>query len=69
MKTNKEKFLELVSEYDPGTMERNKWRIRNRWWLRIKKRMYSEEEVIELLRKSHFVEQNIDEWFEQFKKK
>lgn len=32
-------------------------------------RMYSEEEVIELLRKSHFVEQNIDEWFEQFKKK
>jgi hypothetical protein len=33
------------------------------------KRMYSEEEVLELLRKSHFVEQNIEEWFEQFKKK
>jgi hypothetical protein len=32
-------------------------------------RSYSEEEVLELLRKSHFVEQNIDEWFEQFKKK
>ena len=32
-------------------------------------RMYSEEEVIELLKKSHFVEQNIDEWFEQLKKK
>jgi hypothetical protein len=32
-------------------------------------RMYSEEEVIELLKKAHFVEQNIDEWFEQFKKK
>ena len=31
-------------------------------------RMYSEEEVLELLRKAHFVEQNIDEWFEQFKK-
>ena len=32
-------------------------------------RMYSEEEVLELLKKAHFVEQNIDEWFEQFKKK
>ena len=32
-------------------------------------RSYSEEEVLELLRKSHFVEQNIDEWFEPFKKK
>jgi hypothetical protein len=32
-------------------------------------RMYSEEEVLELLRKAHFVEQNIEEWFEQFKKK
>jgi hypothetical protein len=32
-------------------------------------RMYSETEVLELLRKSHFVEQNIEEWFEQFKKK
>jgi hypothetical protein len=32
-------------------------------------KMYSEEEVLELLRKSHFVEQNIDEWFEPFKKK
>ena len=31
-------------------------------------RMYSEEEVLELLRKSHFVEQNIEEWFEQHKK-
>lgn len=31
--------------------------------------MYSEEEVLELLKKSHFVEQNIEEWFEQFKKK
>ena len=32
-------------------------------------RMYSNEEVLELLRKAHFVEQNIEEWFEQFKKK
>jgi hypothetical protein len=32
-------------------------------------RMYSEEEVLELIRKSHFVEQNIEEWFEQHKKK
>ena len=31
-------------------------------------RMYSEEEVLQLLRKSHFVEQNIDEWFEIYKK-
>jgi hypothetical protein len=32
-------------------------------------RMYSEEEVLQLLRKAHFVQQNIEEWFEQFKKK
>jgi hypothetical protein len=32
-------------------------------------RMYSEEEVLKLLRKCHFVEQNIEEWFEQYKKK
>ena len=32
-------------------------------------RSYSEEELLELLRKAHFVEQNIEEWIEQFKKK
>ncbi len=32
-------------------------------------RMYSEEEVLELLTKAHFVGQNIVEWFEQNKKK
>jgi hypothetical protein len=31
-------------------------------------RMYSEEEVLKLLEKSHFVEENIYEWFEKFKK-
>ena len=31
-------------------------------------KMYSEEEVLKLLRKAHFVEQNIDEWFETYKK-
>ena len=35
----------------------------------IQERMYSEDEVLILLRKAHFVEQNIEEWFEQFKKK
>lgn len=33
------------------------------------KNKYSEEEVIDLLKKAHFVEQNIEDWFEQFKKK
>ena len=37
--------------------------------LEQQERMYSEEEVLELLKKSHFVEQNIEEWFEQHKKK
>jgi hypothetical protein len=32
-------------------------------------RMYSEEEVIKLLEKAHFVEENIYEWFEKHKKK
>jgi hypothetical protein len=40
--------------------------IRDRWQA---ERMYSEEEVLKLLEKSHFVEENIYEWFEKFKKK
>lgn len=34
MKTNKEKFLELVSIDDTKTMKEVRWRIRNRWWRR-----------------------------------
>jgi hypothetical protein len=34
MKTNQEKFLELVSNEDPKSMERNRKRIRRRWWKR-----------------------------------
>jgi hypothetical protein len=47
-------------DYKDGFIEGAKWQA---------DRMYSEEEVLELLKKSHFVEQNIEEWFEQFKKK
>jgi hypothetical protein len=36
---------------------------------RKSKKVYSEEEVLKLLEKSHFVEENIYEWFEKFKKK
>jgi hypothetical protein len=36
---------------------------------KVTERSYSEEEVLELLTKAHFVEQNIVDWFEQFKKK
>ena len=32
------------------------------------KRSYSEDEVLQLLRQSHFVEQNIEEWFNRHKK-
>ena len=35
---------------------------------RKSKKVYSEEEVLKLLEKSHFVEENIYEWFEKFKK-
>ena len=35
MKSNKERFLELVTERDPKTIKKVKWRIRNRWWIRI----------------------------------
>jgi hypothetical protein len=31
---NKENFLKLVSEHDPSTLKKVKWRIRNRWWIR-----------------------------------
>jgi len=34
MSTNKERFLSLVSKEEPDTLKRNKWRIKNRWWLR-----------------------------------
>jgi hypothetical protein len=40
-----------------------------KWQQEQDKNKYSEEEALELLRKAHFVEQNIEEWFEQFKKK
>jgi hypothetical protein len=43
-----------------GFVEGAKWQV---------ERMYGETEVLELLKKSHFVEQNIEEWFEQHKKK
>ena len=33
MKTNKEKFLALVSEKDAYTEEKHNWRIANRQWL------------------------------------
>ena len=36
---------------------------------RKSKKVYSEEVVLKLLEKSHFVEENIYEWFEKFKKK
>ena len=35
MKFNKKRFLELVSERDPKTIKRVRWRIKNRWWIRI----------------------------------
>jgi hypothetical protein len=62
--------IEQISEYDKG-----------RWYGRIEgakymsERMYSEEEVLDILRKSHSIEQTskmdswITKWLEQFKKK
>ena len=35
MKTNREKFLELVSDIDVKAEERINWRIANRPWLRV----------------------------------
>jgi hypothetical protein len=33
-KANKERFLALVDRTDTSTMDRVRWRIRNRWWRR-----------------------------------
>ena len=33
MKTNKEKFLELVEKEPSPAMKKIMWRKRNRWWL------------------------------------
>lgn len=35
MKTNRERFLALVSEVDTKTEERNSWRIANRQWIHV----------------------------------
>jgi ribosome-binding protein aMBF1 (putative translation factor) len=35
MKTNREKFMELVSDFDIKAEERINWRIANRPWLRV----------------------------------
>jgi ribosome-binding protein aMBF1 (putative translation factor) len=35
MKTNREKFMALVSEIDTKTEEKANWRIANRQWLRV----------------------------------
>ena len=35
MKTNREKFLELVSDIDVKAEEKNNWLIANRQWLRV----------------------------------
>ena len=54
---------------DMGEVFREKFIEGAKWQQAQNKKLYSDEEVLELLRKAHFVEQNIDEWFEQFKKK
>lgn len=35
MKQNKINFLKLVSEKDTKTLKEVRWRIKNRWYLRI----------------------------------
>ena len=39
MKTNKERFLDLVSEIDTKTEEMHNWRIANRAWLPVSQRI------------------------------
>ena len=72
----KQETLEEVAEreaslfYEKGSLDWNKYRqvfIEGAKWQQ--ERGYSEKEVLDLLKKSHFIEENIEEWFEQFKKK
>ena len=58
--------INILVDYDTNEDIRNIWIEGAKWQA---ERMYSEEEVLKLLKKCHFVEQNIEEWFEQFKKK
>lgn len=39
MKTNRERFLDLVSEIDTETEVKNNWRIANRAWLHVSQRI------------------------------
>jgi len=67
-----EKLKQLVSRIDMSGNDKVRWLtdfIDGRELQLIRDEFYSEEEVIELLTKAHFVEQNIVEWFEQNKKK
>jgi hypothetical protein len=65
---------EYRDEYycDMGELHREKFIEGAKWQ---QERMYSEEEVIELIKKAVYKKQNawkvgeLDEWFEQFKKK
>ena len=64
---NKQTLEEAAANLaDPNICKTDNWIAGAKWQA---ERMYSEEEVLNLLRKAHFVEQNINEWFEQFKKK
>jgi hypothetical protein len=59
-------FTKDDSENRIITIKRLYWIEGTKWQAEC---MYSEKEVLELLFKCHFVEQNIEEWFEQHKKK
>jgi len=39
MNQNKENFLKLVSETSDETIEKNRWRIKNRFWLKYSQRI------------------------------
>jgi hypothetical protein len=66
MEKRRETIEEAAEKYNSIKIAREAFIAGAKWQA---EKMYSEEEVLELLRKAHFVEQNIEEWFEQFKKK
>ncbi len=66
MEKRRETIEEAAEKYNSIKIAREAFIAGAKWQA---ERMYSEEEVLELLRKAHFVEQNIEEWFEQFKNK
>jgi hypothetical protein len=69
---NIERIAEKLFPFGKDDAQNRIITIKRLYWIEGAKwqaeRMYSEEEVLEFLRKFHYADENYIKWFEQFKK-